>query len=291
MGYFTDRNFGPAPRTATDIPVTVRRGILSLLRARANDGSFGLHYPEQCPDGRGPIGTDTHALAGALVAYRLFDFLNASRDRSATTPAIMDLMEFTYENVAKPCQSSFHEFYGHYHLSFDQEEGRNSFRGEINRIFERNGIAYELTNEGRVERIAPEGLREALNSAIFETGDAILDQLLEKSRFRFLDRSASVRRESLEGLWDAFERLKSIENGEDKKESIRILLDKASAEPRYRSLLESEMGELTRVGNEFMIRHTEIGRTPIETDEHVDYLFHRTFALVRLLLKMSGRGG
>jgi hypothetical protein len=48
---------------------------------------------------------------------------------------------------------------------------------------------------------------------------------------------------------------------------------------------------LTDIGNGFMIRHAEVGKTPIADDEHVDFLFHRLFAMVRLLLKKSNRGG
>ena len=33
-----------------------------------------------------------------------------------------------------------------------------------------------------------------------------------------------------------------------------------------------------------MIRHTEVGKTPINSSAHVDYLFHRMFALIYLLL-------
>jgi len=40
-----------------------------------------------------------------------------------------------------------------------------------------------------------------------------------------------------------------------------------------------------------MIRHTEVGRTPIESPEQLDYLFHRLFALIRLVLRSTGRGG
>jgi len=68
-------------------------------------------------------------------------------------------------------------------------------------------------------------------------------------------------------------------------------LDKAAAEPNYRALLETEAGELTKIGNSFMIRHTETTKTPITESGHTDYLFHRMFAIVRLLLRKSGRGG
>lgn len=40
-----------------------------------------------------------------------------------------------------------------------------------------------------------------------------------------------------------------------------------------------------------MIRHTKTNKVPVTESAQVDYLFHRTFAMIRLLLKTSGRGG
>lgn len=195
------------------------------------------------------------------------------------------------EAVAKPVQGGYHSFYRHYHLSFDEAEGKANFRAEINRIFERNGIAYELAESGQVERTAPEVLRELLAETLFQTEDTTLNELLEKARTKFLSRDAATRKESLEALWDAWERLKSLELGKDKKESVGKLLDKVTAEPNFRELLELEARQLTDIGNKFMIRHTEVGKVPVDDDEQIDYLFHRLFSLIRLLLKMSNRGG
>lgn len=290
MPYFTDRNLGPRPRTATEIDEPVRHGIIGLLHTRANDGSFGMDYPEQCPDGRGPTGTDTSALRNALAAHRLFNFVDYPANLP-TTPEVLDIIEFGYERIAEPRRRDFHGFFGHYHLEFAQAEGRAGFREEINRIFERNGIAFELTETGQVERIAPEGLREALAQAVFHTGDELLDGMLEKARTRFLSHDPAVRRESLETLWDAWERVKSIEGGKDKRESTQKILNRACAEGHFRGRLETEAHELTNIGNTFMIRHTEVDKIPIADDEHVDFLFHRMFATVRLLLRKTHRGG
>jgi chemotaxis regulatin CheY-phosphate phosphatase CheZ len=114
---------------------------------------------------------------------------------------------------------------------------------------------------------------------------------LEVARKKFLNHALDVRRESLEKLWDAWERLKTVEAGKDKKASAAALLDKAAAEPHFRNKLEHEAKELTEIGNTFMIRHTETDKVPIVDSAHVDYLFHRMFSITRLLLKASGRGG
>jgi hypothetical protein len=113
--------------------------------------------------------------------------------------------------------------------------------------------------------------------------------MLEAARQKILNRSIDVRRESLEKLCDAWERLKTLEPGRDKRESAGRLLDKAAAESTLRARLEDEAIALTNIGNTFMIRHTETDRIPITDSAHIDYLFHRMFSMVRLLLKTSGR--
>jgi len=42
---------------------------------------------------------------------------------------------------------------------------------------------------------------------------------------------------------------------------------------------------LTTVGNTFHIRHSEVSQVELAGDNHVDYLFHRLFALIWLLLR------
>ncbi len=40
-----------------------------------------------------------------------------------------------------------------------------------------------------------------------------------------------------------------------------------------------------------MIRHYETGKVPITESDHIDYLFHRMFALVLMILRMRGTSG
>jgi hypothetical protein len=72
---------------------------------------------------------------------------------------------------------------------------------------------------------------------------------------------------------------------------VKAILDKAATEPVLRERLEFEARELNFIGNNLMIRHTEVGKPSIMGSAQIDYLFHRMFAMVRLLLKSSDRGG
>lgn len=255
MAYYADRHVGAKPRTATEIEPQLAEAIANLVVTRAHDGWLGLEYSEQWPDGRGPVGTNIEALKAGITAHAIYNpFIG--HEQPPTILEILDLIEFAYSKIAEPRRGSFHEFFGHYHLGFDRAAGRTTFRQEINQIFSRNGIAYELMENGQVDRIAPEILRELLTTAVFQTGDDISDELLERARAKFLSSEPAVRKESLEALWDAWERLKTLEPGRDKRETTSRLLDKASREPNFRTrVLETDARLLTDIGNEFMIRH------------------------------------
>ncbi len=97
-------------------------------------------------------------------------------------------------------------------------------------------------------------------------------------------------REGLEKLWDAFERVKTLEPGADKKAQTATLLDRVAGQrTSLRTRLDTESRELTEIGNRFQIRHTETDREPITDAAVVDYLFARAFALVWLELEKTGR--
>ncbi len=76
-------------------------------------------------------------------------FFNEEKPFAPDTFLILDFIEFCYRSIAKPIQGAYHSFFCHHHLSFDFEAGRDAFRGDVNRIFTRNGVAYELENTAR----------------------------------------------------------------------------------------------------------------------------------------------
>jgi len=293
MTYFSERELGARPRTREEITEQAWKGIVSAIQTRIEDGSFGFSFPDTCNDeGRNTIiGTNARLMGSAITGE--FPYLEWPLNASVVPSLydVLDLVEFCHQRVATVTSREWHGYLGHNHFTYDPERGRAEFRALINRIFARSEIAFDLSEDGQIIRLAPIILRESLEAAIFATGDATLDGLLEAARHKFLSSHSSVRTEALEKLWDAWERLKTIEAPEDKKRSIAILLDRVSTEPNFRRVLEDEANYLTGVGNTFMIRHTEVGKTPIASQEQVDYLFHRMFALIRLILRSTGRGG
>jgi hypothetical protein len=243
MSYFSDREQGERPRDLDEIDEAAWGGIQALIGSRIEDGSFGATVPDTCPDGRASIGADETSF-WKLMKSEIPNLGEkpwyATADHPSTLDAL-DTIEFCWRAVGKPVQDSYHSYFGHHHLSFDVEAGRDEFREAINRIFRRNGLVYDLREDGQIVRLAPPVLGEALARASFRTGDRELDELMEKSRRKFLDPDIEVRREALEALWDAWERVKTL-GGADKKAGIAALLNAAAgpSSPKLRAALEQE---------------------------------------------------
>ena len=288
--YFSEQENGMAPRTSHEIGDKVWRGIRSLIQARVEDGSFGARYPESCFESPMAIGTDRLAFRDAMRAHipGLKDWPWREQEERPTTLSIMDMVQFCWNCIGKPIPVDYHEYGKHNHLRFDIEDGREQFCADVEDIFRRNGIAYKFTSHGRIERVAPRVLQDILTHADFRTGDSKLDELLNSACRKFLDPVPETRKEGLDALWDAWERLKSL-GGDDKKTQTRAMLDIAAGNrsPRFRDALDSEAKELTSIGNSLHIRHAETNQEVLAEREHVDYLFHRLFSLVNLIVRMK----
>ena len=263
--YFSEREQGPRPRTEETISVRVRRALLRHIDVRIGNGSFGWRFPVQCEDERGPIGTDGQAFWDTAVAEvpdlpipegsSPAQALKAAQE--ADTVVFLDLLEFSARAVARPIERDFHSFFGHHHLDFDRDAGLAEFLNDVNLLFGRNGIAFELTDEGYASRLVAPGLREELRVAEFNTGDADTDRLLDTARRGIVSPRENDRRHALDALWDAFERIKTLEPGANKRQQAERLLNRTTQAPRLRGFLYQEAAALTEIGNGLFIRHSE----------------------------------
>ncbi|MET2521736.1 AbiJ-NTD4 domain-containing protein [Ralstonia pseudosolanacearum] len=297
--YFSDRESGPRARTDQTISPTVWRGLVGLVQSLIESGAFGYRFPKSCPDSHDTCGVDLEALQCAVQAempglewplQTTYIPDDDFQSQPYAPPALLalDFLEFVFRAVGKPepIPGTYHEFFKHHHLAFDVAAGQAGFRDDVNRIFARNGVAYEFTQAGQIQRTVPPVLDESLRNATFKTGDSLLDGMLEEARTKFSNRDPVIRREGMERLWDAWERLKSMAHT-DKKQSITVILDRAAGDPSFRKLLEEEATQLNEIGNSRLIRHHELKQMPVFDTDHVDYLFHRLFAMIQLLIRKN----
>jgi len=146
-------------------------------------------------------------------------------------------------------------------------------------------MAFEVGDAGDIRRLGDPVTRRRI-SLLPVTGDLPLDKMLSRAIDLYFTPDGSLHREALLHLWRAFERLKSSMDP-DKKASTAALLDLGADEPTLREILEADAREATRAGNVLTIRHSEVGKVPIEREDQVDYLFGRLFNLVWLLVPLA----
>ena len=297
MGFklYSERKRAGEPRDAEEIGELTWHSIAELIDLELRNRSFAGVFPIPC-SARGSL---VHGINwddfDSFIRIHV-PVLGWSRPAvSLSTPdtdAVFDFLELCYSKIAKAIyMGSIYGIcaYGR-HLRFDEQQGKKSFRNDINRIFEREKIAFELNEEGIITRIGAPIISDAIHDATFHTGDDDLDSMLETARSKFISRDPAERNEALKDLWDAWERLKTLENPSDKKDSTAQLLDHV-ADGELRQSLEKETRELTDIGNKFQIRHSEVDQVPLTESHHADYFFHRMFSLVHMLLVATGRGG
>jgi hypothetical protein len=288
--YFTDREAGPRSRTIETIDDRVWGGLFSVISSRLNDESFGWRFPERCPDGGAAAGCDEAALRLRFCADISEVDWPLSAGEAPKTPVALDVLEFFAASVGRPIEGAFHSYFKHSHLTWDREVGLEKFVQDVNAIFVRNGIALELASDGLARRTLPGPIAETMSRLAFDTGDGETDKLMSSAARLFLSPKESHRRDAVEKLWDAFERIKTLEPGKDKRASAAVLLDRVAAPgSRLRANLEDEALALTKMGNTFRIRHSETSQEVLATRRELDYVFTRMFAFVVFLLESTGR--
>ena len=123
---------------------------------------------------------------------------------------------------------------------------------------------------------------ELLFESKANTTDDELNRLIEEAKERYLRPGDQT--VALERLWDAFERIKTY-YGSNKKVSADQLVDRVSLDIE-RQVFEDEFELLTRIGNDYRIRHHETDKMPISTPSQIEYLFFRMLSLINLCLEV-----
>jgi hypothetical protein len=296
MHYFGERENGPPIQDQEAITLNAWQGIAGLILTSLRTALFAEDFPDRSCVDHGRNETITGCNEGQFYLRLAGEHPNIplplDPNHPPDTTAALELLEYCFQHVSQPVGAEAHEYFGHRHyLHFRRDAGQTEFARDANSILIRNRLAYELQPTGQVRRLLPPLLREALASSRFTSEDADLNRLLESARDKFSSPNFRTRYDALKDLWDAFERLKTLEPPRNNKAlSSAALIARVSPEPPIREMLNAEMRvELENFGNGFFIRHANAQQISLQTSEEIDYLFHRLFAIIRLLLRSTHR--
>jgi hypothetical protein len=301
--FYSDRTGNPVPRVSEEISTNAWKGLVALLHRWIDDGSLARAFPlRECPDGKSITGTDERLFLDSLHAHipgLTGSPLDASQPQN--TVNTLDIVDFVALHIDQPTYRHSHQWNGeHTHFSFDDQPagllsgdaltpGQTQFQNDVDRLFARNGIAFTVGDDLRVRRLGPPEARPLISDFTPNTGDPALDSLLNYAMTRFLSRNPSDRQDAVEKLWDAFERLKTLEGGQKKQSATKLIENATTGFDSFREQLETEFKTLTTIGNDFRIRHHEHGKADLPGTAGVDYLFVRLAAVIAYVLRQTGR--
>ena len=183
------------------------------------------------------------------------------------TPYIFDVIEYQYDVLSM--------------------KEKDAFQTKINDIFQRSNNSFCLTDRGIIEQLAND---EVLSPEIIRIVDNIqepgLKELLTLAVEKHMQPDSQSHKDAVEKIWDVLERLKTYYTDLDKKKSIEKIIDEMSDENEaFSKLFNDEFNELTRIGNEYRIRHHETYKTDITDIRHYDYFFNRCLSLIALAIQ------
>lgn len=173
-------------------------------------------------------------------------------------------------------------------LQYDllSEDSRFAFQEAINKVLSDNHIPFQLTGRGMMEPYAaPALISPAEEKQIENISEPHLKELVQRAVELHRLPEETSRKEAVEKIWDALERLKTYYVEEPKKDSAQQLIQNISGgQEEIRTLLDEEFQKLTKIGNTFFIRHSETDQIIPADIRHYDYFFNRCLSLILLAI-------
>lgn len=291
--FFSEKENGTVPQNNEDISCVVFNGIIGVFNEFKT--SMSAAFSERCQDNGMTVAFNEDLFKDSMLSlipnFKISDYgyittINEYTDFDKYS--LLDFIEYCWENIKDYEQKDYHSYFSHYHLNFNDKgmKNKNDFSDKINRIFQRNGIAFKLNNTGAIERVLPAELDTVIKKYCRSGKDVELNKLIDLAIKTIIKPKLEDRQIAVEKLWDAFERIKTYHVGMDKKTSVMTLITASSEGCNdFYSLLDSELKALTSIGNNFRIRHHETDKIQIKSGSHIDYLFYRMMSLISLLAK------
>jgi hypothetical protein len=259
-----------------DIPFDFWRGLGAYVDEISKEGWLSEHFGYW--DGfNNEWVLDKEKINNKMLQEIGHELFPLDRLRRPKEEIIFDLIEFFFNHVSKPIDVP------DFDTVLDVATGKYEYTIGINRLFNNFNLAYEL-KKGVIKDLHSKTIDRIVLSDSFEIPDSETQGMLNLAVEKFYSRNPEDKKIALEKLVDVYQRISSWED-KDKKKSIDKLLEKTSGgDDRIKEALGCDLNSIWKIANEFMIRHTEVGKIPITDNDFRDYLFYAYYNCIRLIL-------
>ena len=189
---------------------------------------------------------------------------------------LFDIMELLHDNVSKPINGMHHSWnnVGCSHFEeFNQLEGQESFRDDINPLLRDYSSGYELSKVGENQILPEKGMESLFAARLPELDPENVESRIEAAIVKFRRYRSSL---------------------EDRRDAVRDLVDVLEfLRPRLQDVLTSnDENELFRLANNFGIRHHRKGQLT-EYDKPIWYswMFYYYLATIHATMRLIKKHG
>lgn len=274
--YFSVRTGKIKPNEVIDLKV-LKKLFLIIYKKLENDGYFQKYFGYYC--------VDQDEVAGEL-GYDLKDviFIHLKKENlfpitteidNYSEDDLFDILEFHHDYCSKGIDGYYHQYNncGYHYEEFNDKEGQQYFREQINPILKDYGHGFEISADGEILQLADSGLSHLFDADVPTTDKENISNKINKAVLKFRRYKSTM---------------------DDRQESIRELVDVLEyLRPKAKEYLESkDESDLFNIANNFGVRHhNEKQKNKYDTAIWHSWMFYHYLSTIHALLRIIKKHG
>ena len=143
--------------------------------------------------------------------------------------------------------------------------------------------------KGIVKNISSKKLNDLYEKTLDNCSENELIKIIKKSYVRFTNKDNDQKDEALTLIANALERTKTLAKG-DKKSSIKKIINNISEEEKILDDINDLILKITKISNNYKIRHFETNKMEIKSNEIKFFLYYNYLNIINLLLNHFNLG-
>lgn len=288
--YWSHR-LGRGPRANPSIDDVARVLTLAVTEMSQRD-FFQEWYGYDCVDagvveGKARVDIATHAetVLGYREAWPLpdpllqlpdgpVDDLTIRLETERMEDRVFDLIEFFHDHVSEGIEvpAAYHDYSdcGWHFREFRPEPAQTLFRTRLNAVLGNYRSGFRLTAAGEIERTAPAGLDDLVDTPL-RTTDLVVKGRVDEAiaTYRNRHRSEADQRDAVRNLFDVLEKLRPIVKTE---------------------MLRGDERDLFNIANNFTVRHlNESQKGNYDRPLWFSWMFYVNLATIHVLTRLEAR--
>lgn len=209
--------------------------------------------------------------------------LSVDESKLPSTNNQLDFIEFLYRYISLPTGYSLDVAGQSYPVQFDKAKARYEYAIQVNDMFTRNNMAFKIV-KGNIEKVHSIFLDKSLELKNLSIDKQLYSEARQAVRL-FKSRNSADMKTGLTTIANAFERAKTLKYPDNKRESIRQIIKKATSDnKKLEDMMNSHFTMLTDISNNCDIRHKEKDKIEVESESLQEYLFYSYYNAIRFIV-------